>query len=270
MGGNPTYSSHFLSSWVAQCDEDAEPSRPSTPTQPPEQRPLHASSLTPSPDAIKTSSQYLTYFPDSWLASLPSSPSPSSSRTSLTPTRLQSPSSIVSRETPKPLNTANSSTSPSLSPLDVPLRPVVTPRSNFRLSQPALWPNSSIPSTARRRNTSWAHRTKHWMTGLRNGVLLQFSPPPGQGRPMSQEQKYTTRQPQHTDRRSVPSWMQLQQDLEVSDLNHKNCKVDHDTNDRVNYINGIGEDDSDEGHGDILHRAPSGSIAYSTRTLSTQ
>ena len=87
---------------------------------------------------------------------------------------------------------------------------------------------------------------------------------------MSQEQKNTTRQSQHTDRRSVPSWMQLQQDLESLDLNHTNRKVDHDINDKVDYVESIGEDDSDEGYGDIPYRAPSGSIAYSARAPSTQ
>ena len=99
---------------------------------------------------------------------------------------------------------------------------------------------------------------------------MQLSPPLKQERPIAQEQKNTTRQLQHSDPRSVPSWMQLQQDLEGLDLNYTNCKVDYDTNDKVDCVEGIGEDDSDEGYGDIPHWAPSVSVAYSARAPSTQ
>ena len=100
--------------------------------------------------------------------------------------------------------------------------------------------------------------------------MVQLSPLLKQERPISQEQKNTTRQSQHTDQRNVPSWMQLQQDLEGLDLNHKNCKVDHDINDKVDYVENTGDDDSDEGYGDLPYRAPPGSIAYSARAPSTQ
>ena len=64
--------------------------------------------------------------------------------------------------------------------------------------------------------------------------------------------------------------MQLQRDLEDLDLDYTKCKVDHDINDKVDYVEGIGEDDSDEGYGDIPYRAPFGSIAYSAGAPSIQ
>ena len=100
--------------------------------------------------------------------------------------------------------------------------------------------------------------------------MVQLSPLLKQERPIAQAQKNTTRQLQHTDPRSIPSWMQLQQDLQGLDLENTECKVDHNINDKVDYVEGIEEDDSDEGYGDIPHRAPSESIAYSARASSTQ
>ena len=64
--------------------------------------------------------------------------------------------------------------------------------------------------------------------------------------------------------------MQLQQDLEGLDLNQTNHMVEHDSNDKVDYVEYLGEDDSDEGYGDIPHRAPFGSTTYSARAPSTQ
>ena len=100
--------------------------------------------------------------------------------------------------------------------------------------------------------------------------MVQLSPLLKQERPLSQEQENTTRQSQRTDQRNVPSWMQLQQDLEGLHSNHTNCKVDHDINDKVDYVESTQDDDSDEGYGDLPYRAPSGSIAYSARAPSTQ
>lgn len=100
--------------------------------------------------------------------------------------------------------------------------------------------------------------------------MVQLFPLLEHERPVSQEPKNTTRQSQHTDRRSIPSWMQLQQDLEGLDLNYTDCKVDYSINDKVDYVEGIGDDDSDEGSGDIPYRAPSAAIAYSARAPSTQ
>ena len=100
--------------------------------------------------------------------------------------------------------------------------------------------------------------------------MVQSSPLPKQERPIAQEEKNTSRQSQHTHPRSVPSWMQLQEDLQGLDLNNTDCNVDHDTNDKVDYIEDIEEDDSNEGYGDIPHQAPSVSIAYSVCESSTQ
>ena len=108
------------------------------------------------------------------------------------------------------------------------------------------------------------------MTGLRNSVMVQFSPLLKQERPIAQEEKNTSSQSQHTDPRSVPSWMQRQEDLQGLELNNTDCKVDHATNDKVDYLEGIEEDDSHEGYGDIPHRAPSVAIAYSGCASSTQ
>ena len=68
----------------------------------------------------------------------------------------------------------------------------------------------------------------------------------------------------------MPSWMQLQEDLQSLELNNTDCKVNHHTNDKVDYVESIEEDDSDNGYGDIPHRAPSVSTAYSARPSSTR
>ena len=100
--------------------------------------------------------------------------------------------------------------------------------------------------------------------------MVQLSPLLKQERPIAQDQKNDSGQSQHTDPRNVPSWMQLQQDLRGLYLSNTDCKVDHVTDDKVDDVERIGEDDSSMGDGDIPYWAPPMSSTYSERASSIQ